>query len=55
MASTRRGPLTILTAFKGLITEFRILRTQLRALITPLITRGGGGGGLLVAPIQRAE
>ena len=42
------------TVVKGLITYFRILITQLRALITLLITRGappctapvkGGGGG----------
>ena len=33
-------PLPILTVVKGLITPFRILTTQFRALITPLITRG---------------
>ena len=37
---TRRGPLTIRTVVKGLITEFRILIPQFRALITLLITRG---------------
>ena len=40
MNPTSRGPLTILTLVKGVVTYIVLLITQFRALITLFITRG---------------